>query len=154
MDDFIKYHSFPFIFLFMKVPPPNRRHAFRHAKCARQTFMGGGVPPPGAWGISLSCHMSVRKAGDMGLRPLIIPHFAGNCQKNLCQRRKWGRKSLEGDRQAEYNNIKTPPLYGQEWSLAHPRGIKQRKCPNRTKVKKAGYGLPENEVFVMSLQFF
>ncbi len=89
----------------------------------------------------------------MGLRPLIIPHFAGNCQKNLRQRRKWGRKSLEGDRQAEYNNIKTPPLYGQEWRLARPRGIKQRKCPNRTKVKKAGCSLPENEVFVMSLQF-
>ncbi len=31
----------------MKVPPPIRRHEFRYAKCARQTFLGGGVSAAG-----------------------------------------------------------------------------------------------------------
>ena len=31
----------------MKVPPPNRRHEFRYAKCARQTFMCGGASAAG-----------------------------------------------------------------------------------------------------------
>ncbi len=36
-----------YIGITMKVPPPNRRHEFRYAKCARQTFMCGGASEVG-----------------------------------------------------------------------------------------------------------
>ena len=35
------------VILTIESPPPNRRHEFRYAKCARQTFMGGGASAAG-----------------------------------------------------------------------------------------------------------
>ena len=33
--------------VYFESPPPNRRHEFRYAKCARRTFMGGGASASG-----------------------------------------------------------------------------------------------------------
>ncbi len=32
---------------YFESPPPNRRHEIRYAKCARQTFIGGGASAAG-----------------------------------------------------------------------------------------------------------
>ena len=45
-ESYLPLKFFPF-HVTMKVPPPNRRHEFRYAKCARQTFMCGGASAAG-----------------------------------------------------------------------------------------------------------
>ncbi len=40
--------------IYYESPPPIRRYEIRYAKCARQTFMGGGATcPPGAWRFTI-----------------------------------------------------------------------------------------------------
>lgn len=57
----------------LKVPPPNRRHSFRYAKCARQIFMCGGASAAGCMKVYSEITLPIISVKAVTFIPFLTP---------------------------------------------------------------------------------